>query len=150
LVIVTHAEQNTGRAHTTCPYGTRGDGFTLVELVVVLTLIGLLLTIAAPRYFHIIERGRDTVQRQNIGTIRDAIDKFHGDLGRYPDTLEELVNKRYLRQVPLDPITEQANWAVIAPTDGAQGAVYDIRPAAQDSADGMAQPSSRAASGAGA
>jgi general secretion pathway protein G len=126
------------------PYRSRDGGFTLIELVVVLTLIGLLLTIAAPRYFHIIDRGRDTVQRQNISTIRDAIDKFYGDLGRYPDTLDELVTKRYLRQVPLDPITEQANWAVVAPTDAAQGAVYDIRPSAEASAEAPARPASTA------
>jgi general secretion pathway protein G len=146
---MTHAEQHSRQPRTTRPFGAGSGGFTLVELVVVLTLIGLLLTIAAPRYFHIIDRSRDTVQRQNISTLRDAIDKFHGDLGRYPDTLDDLVNKRYLRQVPLDPITEQANWAVIAPSDGTQGAVYDIRSAAQDSIDAAAQPGSRSASGAG-
>jgi general secretion pathway protein G len=104
-------------------------GFTLVELVVVLTLIGLLLTLATPRYFHIVDRGRDTVQRQNLSTIRDAIDKFYGDLGRYPDSLEELVTRRYLRQVPVDPATEQPDWTVVAPADPTSGAVYDIHPA---------------------
>jgi general secretion pathway protein G len=99
-------------------------------LVVVLTLIGLLLTIAAPRYFHIIDRGRDTVLRQNVGTIRDAIDKFYGDLGRYPDSLDELVTRRYLRQVPLDPTTEQPNWTIVAPADPTHGAVYDVQSAA--------------------
>jgi general secretion pathway protein G len=108
-----------------------GLGFTLIELVVVLTLIGLLLTLAAPRYFHVIDRGRDTVQRQNISTIRDAIDKFYGDLGRYPDSLDELVTRRYLRQVPVDPTTEQANWAVVAPADPTQGAIYDVHSAAE-------------------
>ena len=108
----------------------RARGFTLIEMVVVLSLIALLLTIAAPRYFHIIDRGRGTVQRQNIGTIRDAIDKFYGDIGRYPESLDELVTRRYLRQVPIDPMTEQRNWAVVAPADASQGAVYDIHSAA--------------------
>jgi general secretion pathway protein G len=114
------------------PHGSRAraDGFTLIELVVVLTLIGLLLTIAAPRYFHIIDRGRDSVQRQNVSTIRDAIDKFYGDLGRYPDSLEELVTRRYLRQVPVDPSTEQPSWTIVAPADPTQGAVYDVLPPA--------------------
>jgi general secretion pathway protein G len=104
-------------------------GFTLIELVVVLALIGLLVSIAAPRYFHIIDRGRDTVQRQNLTTIRDAIDKFRGDLGRYPDTLEDLVTRRYLRNLPVDPVTEKADWVMIAPTDTAEGAVFDVQPA---------------------
>jgi general secretion pathway protein G len=124
-------------------HGTRApaDGFTLIELVVVLTLIGLLLTIAAPRYFHIIDRGRDSVLRQNVSTIRDAIDKFHGDLGRYPDSLDELVTRRYLRQVPVDPTTEQPSWTIVAPADPAQGAVYDIQPAATPASAAGAQGS---------
>jgi general secretion pathway protein G len=118
------------RVRTARGQRARAGGFTLIELVVVLTLIGLLLTIAAPRYFHIIDRGRDSVQRQNVSTIRDAIDKFYGDLGRYPDSLDELVTRRYLRQVPVDPTTEQPSWTIVAPADPTQGAVYDIQPAA--------------------
>jgi general secretion pathway protein G len=124
-------------------HGTRNPagGFTLIELVVVLTLIGLLLTIAAPRYFHIIDRGRDSVLRQNVSTIRDAIDKFYGDLGRYPDSLDELVTRRYLRQVPVDPGTEQPSWTIVAPADPTQGAVYDIQPAATPASAAGAQGS---------
>ncbi|MFZ2652037.1 MAG: prepilin-type N-terminal cleavage/methylation domain-containing protein [Burkholderiaceae bacterium] len=103
--------------------------FTLIEMVVVLTLLGVLLTIAVPRYFHIIDNGRASVQRQNISTIRDAIDKFKGDLGRYPDSLEELVTRRYLREVPLDPVGDRRNWTIIPPADPNLGAVFDIRPA---------------------
>lgn len=104
-------------------------GFTLIEMVVVMTLIALLLTLAIPRYFTVIDNGRLNVQRQNVATIRDAIDKFFGDQGKYPDSLDELVAKRYLRQVPLDPVSESANWVVVAPQDSSQGAVYDVQPA---------------------
>jgi len=107
-------------------------GFTLLEMLVVMTLIALLLTLALPRYFHALDYGRATVQKQNISTIRDAIDKFYGDLGRYPDTLDELVARRYLRQVPVDPISETSNWVVVAPLDPAQGNVYDIQPPRTD------------------
>lgn len=103
-------------------------GFTLIELVLVMTIIGMLLTLAVPRYFHALDNGRASVQRQNIAAMRDAIDKFHGDQGRYPDALEELVAKRYLREVPVDPVTEQRRWTIIAPPDSTHGSVYDVSP----------------------
>jgi len=105
------------------------SGFTLIELVVVMSIVALLLTIAVPRYFHSLDNGRSAVQRQNIATVRDAIDKFYGDQGRYPDALDELVARRYLREVPLDPVSEQRNWVIVQPPDPAlPGAVYDIKP----------------------
>lgn len=102
-------------------------GFTLIELVVVMATIALLLTLAVPRYFHTIDNGKLNVQRQNIATIRDAIDKFYGDQARYPETLQELVQAKYLRSVPVDPLTQAPNWIVIAPQDPTLGAVFDVR-----------------------
>jgi general secretion pathway protein G len=104
-------------------------GFTLIELMVVMVLIALLLTIAVPRYFGTVDNGKLSVQRQNIAAIRDAIDHFYGDLGRYPEPLEELVDKRYLRSVPVDPVTEQPNWIIVVPTNTDQTGVYDIKAA---------------------
>lgn len=111
-------------------------GFTLIEMLVVMTLIALLLTLAIPRYFTSLDKGRLQVQRQNAATLRDAIDKFYGDQGRYPETLDELVTKRYLRQVPLDPVSEKPNWVVVAPADSTMGAVYDVEPAPRSVAAG--------------
>ncbi len=110
-------------------------GFTLIELMVVMVLIALLLTIAVPRYFSTIDTGKASVQRQNISAIRDAIDKYYGDVGKYPETLQDLVDKKYLRSIPVDPITGQTNWVVVAPTDPNLTGVYDIRSAAK-AADG--------------
>ena len=75
-----------------------------------MTLIALLLTLAVPRYFSALDNGRLNVQRQNVATLRDAIDKFFGDQGKYPESLDELVTKRYLRQVPVDPLSEAPDW----------------------------------------
>ncbi|MEO8311823.1 MAG: prepilin-type N-terminal cleavage/methylation domain-containing protein [Caldimonas sp.] len=115
-------------------------GFTLIEMLVVMTLIALLLTLAVPRYFGSVDSGRLAVQRQNEATIRDAIDKFSADLGRYPDSLDELVAKRYLRHIPVDPVTELPNWVVTAPTDPLTGNVFDIRPAAAAASAGALEP----------
>ncbi|MFM2055783.1 MAG: hypothetical protein RLY71_168 [Pseudomonadota bacterium] len=102
-------------------------GFTMIELIVVMSVIGLLLSIAVPRYFQALERGKRQVQQQNISLMRDAIDKYFGDTAHYPERLEDLVTKRYLRAIPIDPVTEAADWEVIAPPDPALGGVYDVQ-----------------------
>jgi general secretion pathway protein G len=102
----------------------KSAGFTLIELVVVISVISLLLTIAMPRYFASLDRGKITVQQQNLMAIRDAIDKFYGDNNRYPNELNELVAKRYLRAIPVDPLTEEANWKVISPKE--ETTVFDV------------------------
>jgi general secretion pathway protein G len=107
-------------------------GFTLIELLVVMAIIAALLTLATPRYFQHIERTRETVLKSDLATMRDAVDKFFSDTGRYPDSLEELVAKRYLRRMPVDPITESPEtWVVIAPADAKLGNVYDVRSGAE-------------------
>lgn len=111
-------------------------GFTLIELVVALALLALLLSIAVPQYFGMIDRGKLAVQAQSLSVMRDAIDKFHGDRGRYPDSLEELVSTRYLRSVPVDPITEQTDWVTVAPRGSATGRVFDVHSAASVSRPG--------------
>lgn len=106
----------------------RRRGFTLIELLVVMAIIGLLVSLAVPRYFSSVDRTKEAVLRSDLSTMRDAIDKFHGDRGKYPDTLEDLVGKGYLRSIPKDPITESATtWVVVPPEDPNQGGVYDIK-----------------------
>ncbi len=108
---------------------SRHHGFTLIELMVVMVLIAVLLTIAVPRYFGTVDSGKLSVQRQNISAIRDAIDKYYGDLGKYPETLQDLVDKRYLREVPVDPLTDHRDWITLPPTDTSLSGVYDIQSA---------------------
>jgi general secretion pathway protein G len=115
-------------------------GFTLIELMVVMAIIALLLSLAMPRYFNHLESSRETILKEDLAVMRDAIDKFHGDRDRYPDSLDELVSARYLRALPVDPITERSDtWQVVAPSDGEAGAMYDIRSGAPGTArDGSA------------
>jgi general secretion pathway protein G len=104
------------------------QGFTLIELLVVMTIVALLLTLALPRYFNSIETAKENVLRENLIVVRDAIDKYYSDTGKYPDALDTLVQKRYLRTLPVDPMTESAlTWTVIAPADPAKGAIFNIR-----------------------
>ena len=107
----------------------KARGFTLIELVVVMAIIGLLLTIAVPRYMHSIERGKEQVRQQNVAVMRNAIDQYYGDNGQYPETLDELVAKHYLRAVPVDPVNGDDKWAVIASPDETKPGVYDVAPA---------------------
>lgn len=107
----------------------RRPGFTLIELLVVLAIVGLLLMIATPRYFGSVDRSKEAVLKENLFQMRDAIGKYYGDRGRYPESIEALATDKYLRKVPLDPVTESvATWIVVPPEDAAQkGGVYDVR-----------------------
>ena len=103
-------------------------GFTLIELLVVMAALGLLLAIAAPRYVEHVDRAREVVLRHNLAGVRDAIDKFHADRARYPNDLQELVQQRYLREIPLDPVTDRSDTWVLVPPSGHQGAaLFDLR-----------------------
>lgn len=110
----------------------RQSGFTLVELLVVMAILGLLLSLAVPRYFHSIDVSKETVLAENLRITREAIDKFYGDTGRYPDSLDELADKHYLRGVPYDPIAGSATaWIIVAPQEGLAGNVYDLHSGAE-------------------
>ena len=107
-------------------------GFTLIELLGVLAIIALLLTIAVPRYFGSLDRSKEAVLREDLFQLRDAIGKYYGDKGKYPESLEALATEKYLRKVPVDPITESAaTWVVVAPEDPQKGGVYDVKSGAQ-------------------
>lgn len=111
-------------------------GFTIIELLVVMTVIALLLTIAAPRYFQQIDRAKEATLKEDLHVMRDAIDKFRADKGTYPENLQQLVSHRYLRAVPIDPITERADWLAIAPSAVAGSAaegkgISDVRSSAR-------------------
>jgi len=110
-------------------------GFTLIELLIVMAIIGTLLSIAVPRYFRTLERARETVLKQDLSILREAIDKHYADLNEYPDTLPALVEKRYVRSVPIDPFTKLADtWTLIPSDDPDHAGIRDIHSGAAESA----------------
>jgi general secretion pathway protein G len=114
----------------------RPRAFTLIELLVVLAIIATLLTLTLPRYFTSVEKSKETVLRENLHVTRDAISKYYGDKGKYPESLETLVQDRYLRSVPYDPVTEsKTTWVIVPPEDPQKGGgVYDVKSGAQGKA----------------
>jgi len=110
-------------------------GFTLIELLVVMAIIAVLLTLAVPRYFGSMDKSKEAVLKEDLFQLRDAIGKYYGDKGKYPESLEALATEKYLRKVPVDPLTESATtWVVVAPEDPQKGAVYDVKSGAQGKA----------------
>ncbi|MGZ8983683.1 MAG: type II secretion system protein [Methylotenera sp.] len=116
----------------------RREGFTLIELLVVMAIIAMLLTLAVPRYFGSVQRSKEAVLKQDLAQIRETLDKYYGDVGKYPDMLDDLVTRKYLRGIPLDPITDsESTWVIIPPEDADKGAVYDVHSGAEgNGADG--------------
>ena len=103
-------------------------GFSLIELLVVMAIIAMLLTLVTPKYLGHVDKTKEAVLKQDLTAMRDALDKFYSDTGSYPTSLDELVKRRYLRKVPVDPITGSAQtWELIPPADSKLGGIYDVR-----------------------
>lgn len=132
----------TTRRQAPAPAGRSGaaGGFTLIELLVVFTLLALLLSIAVPRYLTTVDSSREKVRQQNLATLRDALDKFKADQGRYPNDLAELVTKQYLRTLPKDPVTETQAWVPLTHPTGLEAGVYDVAPPKSDGTSVQALP----------
>ena len=93
-----------------------------------MAIIATLLTLAVPRDFHSTDRAREAVLKQNLAQMRESIDKYYGDRGRYPDSLEDLVSKKYLRKVPPEPITDSTTtWLTVPPDEAGKVGVFDVK-----------------------
>lgn len=113
----------------------RARGFSMIELMVALAILATILTLATPRYFANLDTAKESVLREDLHIMRDAIDKYFSDKNRYPDELDDLVKERYLRSIPIDPFTRSRNsWVIEAPADPSLGVVFDVRSAAPNKA----------------
>ena len=103
-------------------------GFTLIEMLVVMAIVALLLTVALPRYWGSLEKAKEVALKENLQVLRTGIDKYYADKGRYPETLDALVESKYFRSVPLDPVTESAaTWILVPSQETDKPGVGDVK-----------------------
>ncbi len=115
-------------------YNRYPKGFTLIELMIVLAIMGVLITIAQPNLKKSIIRAREAVLREDLFQMRDAIDQYYADNGKYPSALGDLINpqeraRSYLRDIPKDPFTGAADWITVAPEGSEEGGIFDVHSA---------------------
>jgi general secretion pathway protein G len=109
-------------------------GFSLIELMVVMAIIAALVTIALPRYRNSLDHAREVALQSNLRALRDSIDRHHEDRGRYPESLQALVEAHYLKSIPVDPVTESAQtWVAVVETVDDQVVVVDVHSGARGS-----------------
>jgi prepilin-type N-terminal cleavage/methylation domain-containing protein len=114
--------------HRRCAQHRSRCGFTLIEVMMVLAIVTVLLMLAAPRFFGHLEKAKEITLRDNLKVMREAIDQYRADTGVYPDSLTQLVEKRYLKAVPIDPYSESNDrWLTTPPPSDEKGAVADVR-----------------------
>ena len=100
-------------------------GFTLIELLIVVSIVGILATLAAPTYQASVIKAREAALRQDLFTLRDVLDQHRADQGKYPSSLQALVGAGYLRAIPKDPFTNSAtSWQEM--TDATEGGIFDV------------------------
>jgi general secretion pathway protein G len=129
----TRGKEQTDRQHAGTARGLSARGFTLLELMIVMAIMGILITIAQPSLKSSITRAKEAVLREDLYQIREALDQFYADNGKYPAQLEELFSqteksKSYLRSIPKDPFTGAPDWITVA-LETEDGGVFDVHSA---------------------
>jgi general secretion pathway protein G len=103
----------------------RQEGFTLLELMTIIVIIGILVTLAIPSYRGAVVKAREAVLKEDLFTVRDVLDQYRGDQGKYPPSLSDLVKSGYLRSIPVDPITlSNSTWQEVV--ESTEGGIFDI------------------------
>lgn len=106
-------------------FGLRG--YTLLEVMTVVAIVGILATLAVPVYQTSVIRAKESSLRKSLFVLRDVIDQYYADHGQYPDTLNDLTEKKYIRNIPEDPFTKSRDtWIFIPPESGEAGGIYDV------------------------
>jgi len=111
------------------PRGGR-RGFTLIELLIVITIIGILVTLAQPSYQRAVTSAKEAALKENLFILRDVLDQYFADNSKYPASLQDLAEKGYIRRVPRDPVTGSAEtWVGVPATDeqGQQQGIFDVK-----------------------
>jgi len=112
--------------------GKRRSGFTMIELMIVMAVISILVAIAVPMYQKSVVRAKESVLRQNLFSLRTVIDEYTYDKAKAPQALQDLVSAGYLRQIPVDPMTGQADWVVemedaVTSVNQTEPGIYDVK-----------------------
>lgn len=117
------------------PRRRAAQGFTLIELVVVVSIMGILAAIALPNFRIAVIQAKEAVLKENLYRMRDLIDQYYADKGKYPDSIEALVSDGYLRKLPRDPITGEADWETVEaepdPNSNEPPGIYDVKSASR-------------------
>jgi general secretion pathway protein G len=106
---------------------SKKNGFTLLELMIVITILGILYAIVVPLGGGLVKRSREAALKKDLYIFRESIDKFFADNKRYPRTLQELVTSKYIRAIPVDPFTNSSESWITVSSDNADGGIFDVK-----------------------